>query len=224
MPMKRILILLMVLLFFACGRTTKGKDLEIDGKQLISRKPPFHLIFPSEFQLAHSSSIEYPKESSLTRSYFFIREKEKQIEEMVIIQIADKTNPQVEPMTAQPLKPEAEKRMYGNGKIKKGGLEIDYLVQSIVWNPNAPSLQAIIKKGMVIPPNRALQGQFLFVYQVEHGILIRYSRDVNSFGTKVSTEGDKWNKDMISGNEKKCYEMFEKSFMEMINSIQIKNP
>jgi hypothetical protein len=45
---------------------------------------------------------------------------------------------------------------------------------------------------------------------------------VNAFEAKVSKAGDKWNKDSISGNEKKIYETFKKSFMEMIDSIQIK--
>jgi hypothetical protein len=220
--MRKILTLLMVLLFFACGPTTKEKDLEIDGKKLISRKPPFTLIFPTEFQLAHSSTVEYPKESSLTCSYFFIKEKEKQIEEMLIIQIADKTNPQAEAMTSPPLKPETTKRMYSNGKIKKGGLEVDYLIQLMAWNPVAPSLQPIVKKGTVIPPHWALQGQFLFLYQGEHAVFFRYSKDINSFGIKISEKGDDWEKGVISGNEKRVYETFQKTFMQMMDSIQIK--
>lgn len=219
--MRKILILLMVLLFFACGPTTKEKDLEIDGKKLISRKPPFTLIFPTGFQLAHSSTVEYPKESSLTRSYFFIKEKEKQIEEMLIIQIADKTNPQAEAMTSPPLKPERTKRMYSNGKIKKGGLEVDYLIQLMTWNPDTPSLQPIVKKGIVIPSHRALQGQFLFPYQGDHAVFFRYSKDINSFGIKISEKGDDWEKGVISGNEKRVYETFQKAFMQMLDSIQI---
>ena len=56
----------------------------------------------------------------LTRTAIFIREKAKQIEEMLIVQIADKTNPQAGPMVVPPLKPYNEKRMYVKGKIKKG--------------------------------------------------------------------------------------------------------
>jgi hypothetical protein len=119
--MRKILILLMVLLFLSCGPATKEKDLEIDGRKLISRKPPFTLTFPTEFQLAHSSTVEYPNESSQTRSYFFIIEKEKQIEEMLIIQIADKTNPQAEAMTAPPLKPETTKKSIQMERSKKVG-------------------------------------------------------------------------------------------------------
>jgi hypothetical protein len=212
----------MGLLFLSCGPTTKEKDLEIDGNKLISRKPPFTLTFPAELQLAHSSTVEYPNENSLTRSYFFTKEREKQIEEMLIIQIADKTNPQAEAMTAPPLRPETTKRMYSNGKIKKGGLELDYLIQLMVWNPAAPSLQPIVKKGVVIPPHWALQGQFLFLYQGEHAVFFRHSKDVHSFGFKISERGEAWGKGLISGNEKKAYETFQSSFMQMIDSIQIK--
>ena len=221
--MRKILILLMVFLFLSCGPATKEKDLEIDGRQLTSRKPPFTLTLPSELQLAHSSTVEYPNESSLTRSYFFIKEKEKQIEEMLIIQIADKTNPQAEAMTAPPLKPETTKRTYSNGKIKKGGLEVDYLIQWMAWNPVAPSLQPIVKKGIVIPPHWALQGQFLFLYQGEHAVFFRHSKDIHSFGMKISEKGDDWGKGVISDNEKKAYEIFQNNFMQMMDSIQIKN-
>jgi hypothetical protein len=219
--MRKILILLMVLLFLSCSPTTKEKDLEVDGNKLVSRKPPFTLIFPTELQLAHSSAVEYPSENSRTRSYFFIKEKEKQVEEMLIIQIADKTNPQAEAMTVPPLKPDSMKRMYSNGKIKKGGLEVDYLIQLMVWNPAAPSLQPIVKKGIAIPPRWALQGQFLFLYQGEHAVLFRYSKDVHSFGIKVSEKGEDWGKEVISGNEKKAYETFRNSFMQMMESVRI---
>jgi hypothetical protein len=219
--MRKILILLMVLLFLSCGPSTKEKDLEVDGNKLVSTKPPFTLIFPTELQLAHSSAVEYPNESSRTRSYFFIKEKEKQVEEMLIIQIADKTNPQAEAMTAPPLKPETTKRMYSNGKIKKSGLEVDYLIQLMAWNPDAPSLQPIVKKGVVIPPRWAIQGQFLFLYQGEHAVFFRYSKDIHSFGVKISEKGNDWGKEVISGNEKKAYETFQNSFMQMMESVRI---
>ncbi len=212
----------MTLFFLSCGPTAKEKDLEIDGMKLISRKPPFALTFSTEFQLVHSSTVEHPNESSQTRSYFFIKEKEKQIEEMLIIQIADKTNPQAEAMTAPPLKPETTKRMYSNGKIKKGGLEVDYLIQLMAWNPAAPSLQPVVEKGIVIPPHWALQGQYLFLYQGDHAVFFRYSRDINSFGINISEKGDDWGKGVISGNEKRVYETFQKAFMQMVDSIQIK--
>jgi hypothetical protein len=220
---KKFFALLMVLLLFACGRPTQEKDLEIEGKNLVSRKPRFNLIFPSEFELSHSCAVEYPKESSLTRSYFFIKEKENGIEEMLIVQIADRTNPQAAPMTAPPLKPYTEKRMYAKGKIKRGELEVDYLIQLMIWNPDAPPLQPIIQKGITIPRHLALQGQFLFIYLGEHAVYIRYSKDVNAFKMTVSNEGDKWNKDSISGNEKKVYETFKKNFMEMVDSVRTKN-
>jgi uncharacterized protein YkuJ len=70
----------------------------------------------------------------------------------------------------------------------------------------------------------ALQGQFLFTHLGQHAVYIRYSKDVNAFEAKVSKAGDKWNKDSISGNEKRVYEIFKKQFMEMIESVRIKNP
>jgi hypothetical protein len=219
---RKIFILFIALLFVSCGSGTKEKDLEIDGVRLISGKPPFTLTLPAELQLAHSTVVEYPNESSLTRSYFFIKEKDKQIEEMLIIQIADKTNPQAEAMTAPPLRPETPKRMHANGKIKKGGLEVDYLIQWMAWNPAAPSLEPIAKKGIVIPPHGALQGQFLFLYQGDHAVFLRHSKDIHSFGVKVSEKGDAWGKEAISGNEKKAYETFQNDFMQMMDSIQIK--
>ena len=200
------------------------KDLEIQGKNLISKKPPFTLMMPSEFRFIHSFSHENPKDNSLTRVYFFIREKDKQVEEMLIVQIADRTNPQAEPMTVPPLKPYTEKRMYSKGKIKKGEVEVNYLIQLMEWNPDAPSLQPIIQKGTTIPHHLALQGQFLFIYLGEHAVYMRYSKDVNASEVKVSEEGERWNKDSISGNEKKVYETFKKNFMEMIDSVRIKNP
>ncbi len=103
-----------------------------------------------------------------------------------------------------------------------GELRADYLIQLMAWNPNAPSLQPIVKKGIMIPSRWALQGQFLFVYQGEHAVFIRYAKNVNSFGLKISEEGKDWERESISGNEKKVYEAFQKTFMEMINSIIIK--
>jgi len=179
---------------------------------------------PSEYRLIHSFSHDNPGESSLTRAYFFIKEKEKKVEEMFILQISDKTNPQALPMTAPPLKPYTEKRMYSKAKIKKGDLEIEHMSQLMAWNPDARSLQPIVKKGITIPPHWALQGQFQFIYLGEHGVFVRYSRDVNSYGLNVSGEGKDWEKDVISRNEKKVYDTFQKSFTEMVNSITIKNP
>ena len=205
-----------------CSRVAPEKDLEIREKKLISQKPSFTLMLPSEFQLMHSSSVEYPKENSLTRSYFLIRQKEKQVEEMFIVQIADRTNPQAEPMNTPPLRPDSEKRMYLKDKIKKGDLVVDSMIQLMAWNPDAPSLQPIAEKDIVIPSHLAVQGQFLFVYQGEHAVFIRYSKDVHSFGLKISKEGKDWERDSISGNERKVYETFQKTCMEMIHSIMIK--
>jgi len=181
------------------------------------------MSLPSEYRLYHSFSHDNPAENSLTRVYFYIKERKKKAEEMFIVQVSDKTNPQAAPMTAPPLKPYTEQRMYSKGKVKKGDLEVEYLTQLMAWNPDAPSLQPIVKKGITIPHHWALQGQLLFLYLGEHGVFVRYSRDVHSFGMKVSGEGKDWDRDAISRSEKKVYEIFEKGFMEMVNSIQIKN-
>jgi hypothetical protein len=221
--MRKIFFVLMglMLITWTTGSAAQ-KDLEVHGKKLVSQKPPFTLTLPSEFNLVHSFSHENPGESSLTRVYFLVKTKGKQVEEMLILQIADKSNPQAGPMTVTPLKPYSEKRLYSKGKVKKGELEMDTLIQLMAWNPDAPSLQPIVKKGLVIPSSWALQGQFLFLYQAEHAVFFRYSRDINSFGIKVSEKGDDWDKKLISGNEKRVYETFQKTFMEMMDSIQIK--
>jgi hypothetical protein len=221
---KTIITLICLILATGVLGTAAQKDLEVQGKRLASQKPPFTLTLPSGFNLVHSFSHENPGESSLTRVYFLVKTKGKQIEEMIILQIADKTNPQAGPMSVTPLKPYIEKRSYLKGKMKKGEIEVDYLIQLMAWNPDAPSLQPIVKKGIIIPPRWTLQGQVQFIDQGEHAVSIRYSKDVNSFGMKVSEKGDDWEKGLISGHEKRVYETFRKTFMEMINSIQIKNP
>jgi hypothetical protein len=221
--MKKTIILFISFLLFAGNIVNAArKDLDVQGKELTSQKPPFTLTLPSEFSLVHSFSHENPGESSHTRVFFFVKSKGKEVEEMLILQIADKTNPQAGPMTATPLKPYTEKRFYLKEKVKKGELELEYLIQLMAWNPDALSLQPIVKKGFVIPSRWALQGQFLFLFQGEHAVFIRYSRDVQTFGIKVSEKGEDWEKGRIKGNEKKVYETFQKSFKEMINSIQIK--
>jgi hypothetical protein len=198
------------------------KDLEIKGKQLVSQTPPFSFTLPSELGMIHSFSHENPGMNSLTRVYFLVKEKNKQIEEMLILQIADKTNPQAGPMTAPPLRPYNEKRLYSKGKAKERELEVAYQIQLMAWNPDAQSLQPIVKKGFVIPSHWALQGQFLFLYQGDHAVFFRYSKDINSFGLKTSEDGKDWERESISGNEKKVYEAFQKTFMEIIHSIIIK--
>lgn len=220
---KNIFVLLCLILAIGAVVNAAQKDLEIQGKKLTSQKPPFTLTLPSEFNLVHSFSQENPEESSLTRAYFFIKPKGKQVEEMLILQVADKTNPQAGPMTAAPLKPYTEKRLYSKGKVKKGELELDTLIQLMAWNPDASSLQPIVKKGFIIPSSWALQGQFLFLYLGEHAVFFRYSKNVNSFGVKVSDKGEDWEKGRISENEKKVCETFQKSFKEMIDSIKVKN-
>jgi uncharacterized protein YkuJ len=212
-----IVVLLWATLAFA------AKDLEIKGKQVISEKPPFTFTLPSEFRLIDSFSQEYPGENSLTRGYFLIREKNKKVEEMLILQIADRTNPQAEPIQAPSLKPYTEKKSYLMEKKRRGDLEIERLIQLFAWNPGASSFQPIVKKGFTIPTRWAMQGQFLFNYAGEHVVFVRYYRDVNTFGLKVSETGEKWDKGSISGNEQKVYQVFRKGFLEMTDSIQIKN-
>ena len=220
--MKKILLVLLSSLVIPwVNADATPKEIDVQGRKLVSLKPAFTLTLPSEFTLIHSYLYENPGESSLTRVYFLVSTQGKQVEEMFILQIADKTNPQAEPMTAPPLKAYTEKRLYSKGKVKKGQLEIDYLTQLMAMNPDAPSLQPIIKKGFIIPARWTLQGQFLFLYLGESAVLCRYSRAIASFGTKVSDKGDAWEKGVISGNEKKVYEAFQKAFMDMVNSIQI---
>jgi hypothetical protein len=197
-----------------------AKDLEIQGKMLVSEKPAFTLTLPSEFISVHSFSHENPGENSVTRVHFFVKTKGKQVEEMFIIQIADRTNPAAGPITVPPLNPYTEKRMYQRDKVKRGDLGIDYLIQLMAWNPGATSLQPIVKRGIIIPSRWVLQGQFQFVYQGEHAVLVRYSKDISAFGLKISEEGKAWERESISGNEKKVYEGFQKSLVEMISSIQ----
>lgn len=222
--MKKFSIVSIILLLFASSVTVFSEgDLRVQQKQLISKKPSFVLTLPSELQLVHSSSFQYPGQHSLTRTYFLINERKKQVEELFIVQIADRTNRQAGPITVSPLEPYTEKRMYVKDKMRKKELNVDYMIQLMVWNPEASSLQPILKKGMIIPQYWALQGQFLFVYQEDHAVLIRYSRDIRSFGLEVSKEGKKWEKGALSGNEKKVYEAFQKIFMEMIDSIEVKN-
>ena len=159
-------------------------------------------------------------ESSLTRTSILIKEKGKRVEEMLIVQIADKTNPQAGPMIVPPLRPYAEKRLYEKGRIKKKDAEIEYLIQLMAWNPEAPSLQPVVNQGILIPSGWALQGQMLFLFEGEHAVFIRYSRDVRFFGTKVSEKGDDWNKDSLGGIEKKVYETFRKTFIGMADSLR----
>ena len=221
--MKKVAVISIIIVVLTVAQAA-AKDVEIKGRQLISQKPPFTLTLPSEFRLIHSFSQEHPGENSLTRGYFLIKEKNKKVEEMLILQIADRTNPQAEPIQAPSLKPYTEKKSYLMEKKRRGDLEIERLIQLFAWNPGASSLQPIVKKGFTIPSCWAMQGQFLFNYVGEHVVLVRYYRDVNTFGLKVSETGENWNRRSISGNEKKVYEVFRKGFLEMVDSIRIKNP
>jgi hypothetical protein len=220
--MRKIIVALFFLIVVT-GTTADAAqtDLEIQGRRFVSQKPPFTLTLPSELGLVYSFSHENPGENSLTHVYFLAKTKGKQIEEMLILQIADRTGPPVGPMTVPALRPYTEKRMFLKDRVRRGELTIDYLIQLMTWNPEAPSLQPLLKRGIVIPPHWALQGQFQFLCQAEHAVSIRYSRDVNSFGMKVSDAADGWGRSSILGNEKKVYEIFRRSFLEMIDTIRI---
>ncbi len=137
----------MSLVLTTCSHNTAEKEIEIQGRYLTSRNPPFALTLPSEFELIHHISLDYPKENSRTRTCLYIKKKEDRAEEILIVQIADRTNPESEPITTPPLKPQTEKRMYLNGQEKKEKIEVNYLIQLIGWNPDAPSLQPIRRKG-----------------------------------------------------------------------------
>jgi hypothetical protein len=200
------------------------KDVEIQGTNVTSRKPPFSLTLPAVFRSIDFFSQENPGESSFTRAYFLVKAKDQRMEELFILQISDRTDPQSGPMTVSPLKPYTEKRLYAREKIKKGDLTGESLVQLMAWNPEAPSLQGVVRKGIVIPPQWALQGQFQFLYRGEHAVSFRYSKDIGSFGMRVSEDGKRWEKDSLTGNEKKAYEIFRKVFSGMIDSVRVKNP
>ncbi len=195
------------------------REIEVRGKQMIARKPPFIIGLPADFRWAHSSSLEHPNENSMTRVYIFTEEKSGQLKAMIIVQIADKTDPMADPMTVPPLKADSEDLIYSRGSVKKGARGIEYLIQLIAWNPKAPSLQPLLKDGIGIPPHLALQGQILFGYSGVHAVLIKYSRDVNSFGTKVSGRVEAWKRESLSRGEKKVEQAFEKDFMGMIQSL-----
>jgi hypothetical protein len=77
---------------------------------------------------------------------------------------------------------------------------------------------------MSIPSHWALQGQVLFQPRLEQAVFLRYSKDVHSFGLKVSDEGKPWDKESAAGNEKKVYESFQKPVLEMVDSLRIQNP
>lgn len=217
---KRIGVFLVILLVGTLGAAL-GKELKVEGRVLQFQTPPFRMTLPVECQLVHTSSVENRDENSRTRSYLFARWRKNLLEDLVVIQIADKTNPQAGPMSIPPLKPLSEKRLFSRGKLDRKGLEIDFLIQAMAWNPASASLRPLVEKGITIPSGWALQGQFLFPYYGENAVFVRYSKSVDSFGWKVSAEGESWEKGSISGSERKAVEMFEKMVLEMIDSLRV---
>ena len=123
--MKKVLVLLTVFVAMSFPAMAAEKDLEIQGKRLFSRMPPFTLNLPADLRPVHSSVAEYPKENSRTRTYFFISEKAQQVEQMVVVQIADRTNPESELISAPPLKPDTEKGLYAKGKLTREKVGVD---------------------------------------------------------------------------------------------------
>ena len=98
--MRRILFILLGVIFIFYSQTFGAeKLLDLKGNRLISYKPPLQLVLPSDLRLVHSLSTDHPRESSRTRAYLLIKEQKKQVEDLLILQIAEKTNPQAEPMT-----------------------------------------------------------------------------------------------------------------------------
>jgi hypothetical protein len=222
--MKKLFVALICIFLCFCTRGKEDKNLELRDKRITSDKPPFTLLLPDEFQWVDFSSTEYPDKNSLTRVYLFVFERNKQAEGLLIVQIADRTNPGADPIAAPPLTPDNIPRMVEKGQVKKEKSEIDYLIQFIRWNPDSSSLQPILKKGIGIPSRRALQGQILFGYGGDHAVLIKYSRDVSSFGMKVSEKEEDWSRGSMSGNEKKVCEIFQRDFMGMIDSLTFQKP
>jgi len=195
------------------------KEVEIRGQELVVQSPSFTMTLPAEMRLAHSTSADYPTENSRTRVYFFVKEKNRHVEALLIIQIAERTNPKAEPISVPPLKSLSTEAVYSTGRLKKGEREIDYLLQLIGWDPQASSLQPITGAGFMIPPHFALQGQGLFVHNLDQAVQIRFSKDVQTFGVKVSEKGDRWKRSSLAGDEKKVSQVFQKIFMDMIQSI-----
>jgi hypothetical protein len=224
MNVKKYIIALASVLLVFCTRETPEKNLKVQGQNLVSNVPAFTIALPSPFQLVDSSSTDYPEKSSMTRVYLLVNEKKKEVEQLLIVQIADKTDPQAEPMSVPRLTSDTDMKLYLKNRVIKEKTEIEYLIQLISWNPQSPSLQPIIKREIGIPVHWALQGQILFSYGGEHAVFIKYSRDVNSFGMKVSEKGESWDKESISGNETKVYEAFQKDFTGMIDSLTFKKP
>ena len=221
--MKKTALIILFVVLIASSVLAAGKDVEVRERTLTSETPPFLVTLPSDLQLVYFESAEHAAENSRTRTFFLAREAGKRVEEMLVVQIADRTNPQAGPMVAPPLKPYGEKRLYLKGKIKKDGVEVDSLIQLMAWNPDASSLQPVIRKGLKIPSHWALQAQVLFQPQVESAVFLRYSRDIHSFGVKVSDEEKAWDKESISGSEKKVYDSFRQAASSMIESLRLQN-
>ena len=96
--MKKAALILFFISVVASSVFGAGRDLDVRGRSLTFKNPPFFITLPSDLQWVHSASVEHPAENSLTRTFLLVKEAKKEIEEMLIVQVADKTNPQAGPM------------------------------------------------------------------------------------------------------------------------------
>ena len=117
---RRLFFVFLSALLVFCSKGAPEKHLEIRDKKMVSDAPPFTVVLPSEFQFIDFSSIEYPDRNSRTRTYLFIVEKNKQAEALLIVQVADKTDPAAEPISVPPLIPDGNERMYNKGEREEG--------------------------------------------------------------------------------------------------------
>ena len=74
--MKKVIsVLVSFILIVWVGVSAAEKDLDIQGKKLISQKPPFMMMLPSEFRLIHSFSHENPERIRLPGPIFLSKPK-----------------------------------------------------------------------------------------------------------------------------------------------------
>ena len=104
--------------------------------------------------------------------------------------------------------------MYSKGQVKKEERQIDYLSQLMTWNPEAATLKPLIEKGFVVPAHLHFRDKSCFFTIRTMPCFLWYSRDVQTFGMKVSDRDDYWKKGSISGNEKKGCGCFRKETSE----------
>ena len=223
--MRKSLIVLFGLFWvlFSHARAAE-RELEVHEVKLTLRQPALQLTLPSPFLLVHSLSQDRPRQSSRTRVFLLVNEKKKKVEELLLLQVAERTNPQAEPITAPALSPSSEETLYFRTRMKKEGRDLDLLIQLMALNPEAKLLEPVRQKGFSVPSHLALQGQSLFVYDLDHAVFLWYSKDIHTLGFRVSDQEDRWKRAKLSGNEKKAVDTFQKCFMSMVDSITLSKP